>query len=121
MSLTFELGTSSVTAIQLHPEYDYKDSTRLIESRHRTLSGRQYEYRWADYERFEFGVNYVNESHASIINSWWNSRTELLFFVSSGGGTDVYSVMLQNDENPLDSYNQPYDSYRSGKIILESY
>lgn len=121
MSLTFELGTSSADAIQLYPEYDYKDATKLIESKHRTKSGAQYSYRWADYERFEFSLEYVSEANASIINSWWNSRTELLYFISSGGSTDVYSVMIMNNENPLDGYIKPYDSYRSGKLILESY
>lgn len=121
MSLTFELGVNSATAIQLYPEYDFGDDTKLIESRHRTLSGAQYSYRWANYEHFEFSLNFVTQANASIINSWWDSRAELLFFVSSGGSTDVYSVMLMNNENPLDGFNKPYDSYRKGKIILESY
>lgn len=121
MAITFELGVSSATAIQLYPEYDYKDNTKLIESRHRTLSGRQYEYKWGQYERFEFSLNYVSEANAMIVNSWWSSRAELLFFIDSGGSTDVYSVMLMNNDNPLSQYNKPYDSYRKGKIILESY
>ena len=57
MSLTFELGINSATAIQLSPEYDFKDAKKLIESKHRTLSGRQYDYKWGEYEHFEFSLN----------------------------------------------------------------
>jgi hypothetical protein len=121
MGLSFELGVSSSDAITLYPEYDYKDASKLIESRHRTLSGRQYQYKWGDYEHFEFSLQYVSEANAAIVNSWWDSRAELLFFVNSGGATDVYSVMLMNKDNPLAGYNKPYDVYRKGKIILESY
>lgn len=121
MALTFELGISSSDAIQLYPEYDYKDNEKIIESKHRTLSGKAYNYKWGEYERFEFSLNYVTEANALIVNSWWNSRAELLYFVTSDSTTDVYSVMIMNNENPLSGYNKPYDTYRKGKIILESY
>ena len=121
MSLTFELGITSATAIQLRPEYDYSDGKKIIESRSRTPVGTQYSYKWGDYEQFEFSLNYVSEANASIINSWWDSRAELLFFVTSGSSTDVYSVMIANTDKPLDGYNKPYDSYRKGKITLETY
>jgi hypothetical protein len=121
MTIKFELGMSSATAIQLYPEYDYKDSEKLIESRHRTLGGRQYNYKWSDYDNFEFSLNFVSEANASIINSWWNVRADLLYFVTSGSNTDVYSVMLMNNEKPLSGYNKPYDTYRKGKIILQTY
>jgi len=121
MSLTFQLGISSIDAIQLMPEYDFSNSVKLIESRHRTQAGTQYSYKWGDYARFEFSLEYVTEANATIINSWWQSRSELLFFVDSGGTTDIYSVMVMNDDRPLDGYNKPYDSYRNGKLILETY
>jgi len=121
MAITFELGINSATAIQLYPEYDFKDAEKLIETRHRTQSGRQFSYKYGDYEHFEFSLNYVSEANASIVNSWFNSRAELLFFVTSGSATDVYSVMIMNNDNPLSGYNKPYDTYRKGKLILESY
>ena len=121
MSVTFQLGINSATAIQLYPEYDYKDNTKLIETRHRTHSGRGYNYKFGVYERFEITLNYVSEANASIINSWWNSRAELLYFVTSLDTTDTFSVMIMNNDNPLDGYNKPYDTYRKGKLVLESY
>jgi hypothetical protein len=121
MSLTFELGISSATAIQLYPEYDYKDTGKIIETRHRTQGGNLYQYKWSDYDSFNFSLNYVSEANASIINSLWESRAELLFFVTSSTATDVYSVMLMNNEKPLTGFNKPYDTYRKGKLILETY
>lgn len=121
MSITFELGINSGTAIQLYPEYDYGDKTKLIQSKHRTKSGRQYDYKWGEYEHFEFSLNFVTEANASIINSLWSSRAELLFFITSDSTTDVFSVLIMNTDNPLSGYNKPYVNYRKGKIILEGY
>lgn len=122
MSIVFELGISSVDAIQLYPEFDFKDEQRIIESSHRTQTGRQYSYKWGDYEHFEFSLNYVQQNNASIISSWWSSRTELLFFISGvEASTQVYSVMIIDDRDPLSEYNKPYEDYRRGKLTLESY
>lgn len=121
MSLVFELGTNSATAIQLYPEYDHSISRHLIESRHRALSGRLYDYTWGYYLRIEFSLRYVPIANASQINQWYNNRTELLYFESSDGSTWVSSVMIMNDKTPLNVYDRPYITYRKGKLILETY
>jgi hypothetical protein len=121
MTVKYELGTDSSDAIQLYPEYDYKDPEKLIESSHRTLGGREYHYKFGDYRRFEFTVKFVPLSAANVVNSWYNARSELLFFVTSDSTTDVYSVMIMNNESPLSKFEKPYITYKSGKIILETY
>lgn len=121
MTVTYELGISSVDAIQLYPEYDYKDPEKLIEIKHRTLSGREYSYKSGEYNHFEFTLQFVSLANASIINSWHNSRAELLYFVTSDSTTDVYSVMIMNKESPLSQFTKPYITYKKGKIILETY
>jgi len=118
--MAFSLGTSSSDAISLNPKYDYKESNEKIEDNIRVIEN-YYAYKWGDYKRFEFKVDYIVGSDAAIVNSWWESNTELLFFVTSEEITDTYSVMLRGDLMPLGSYNKTFDEYYSGNIELEGY
>lgn len=121
MSFTFELGISSADAVELLPEYDYKSDTVKIENRHRAKSGRLYTYLWASYDQIEFSCKYVPASAAAVVNSWWESNTELLFFVTSNSVTEVYSVVLNNKDRPFQKYSKPYADRYEGKILLEGY
>jgi hypothetical protein len=119
---TFELGISSSDAITLFPEFSYEGGKKQIRSDHRTKSGRMYRYTWGDYDRFKFDLEWVAGTDASVVNSWWESDTELLFFITSSTATEVHSVMIMNNESPLRSFNKPYDDYYRGKaILLETY
>lgn len=118
----FELGITSADAVTLYPEFNYAGGKKEIRSDHRTKSGRAYIYVWGDYERFKFDLEFVPASDAALLNSWWEDKTELLFFITSDSTTEVHSVMIMNDETPLRSFNKPYDDYYRGKaILLESY
>lgn len=121
MSVIFELGPTSATAVTLRPEHDYEPDTEKIEDSYRSKSGHLYVYKWSDYETIRFSVEYVGGNAASLINSWWQSNTQLLFFVTSGGVTDVHSVMLRGDNRPLRKFNKPGAQYFRGKILLEGY
>lgn len=119
--MTYELGPSSATAAELYPEYDYKKRTNKIETKHRSLSGKQYTYKWSTFDEFEFSVDWVTASDMSVINSWWESDTDLLFFITSDSTTEVHSVRIQGEETPLTEYNKPYDNFYKGKIRLSTY
>jgi hypothetical protein len=121
MTIKYELGINSADAIQLYPEYDYKEPEKIIESSHRTLSGREYHYKFGDFRHFEFSLKFVSLANADIVNSWYNTRTELKFFVSSDTTTDVFSVMIMNRQSPLAEFIKPYVTYKKGKLILETY
>lgn len=118
---TFELGTSSADAIQFYPEYDFAGDTEKIEDQIRTASGRLYAYVWGSYRKFEFNAEFVPAADAAVVNSWWESNTELLFFITSDTATEVNSVMLRGSKRPFRQYNQPYDNLMKGKILLEGY
>lgn len=121
MSTTFELGISSATAVTLYPEWDYWEGEKQIRTEMRAKSGRLRLYKWYDYEKISFSNNWVPASDAAVVNSWWDSNTKLLFFITSGSATEVHSVMLMNDDTPLAAYNKPYNNYFKGKIELEGY
>jgi len=108
------------SAVTLVPDYSYKSPDIKIESKTRTRAGRLYTTKYGSYKHFSFNVNYVSSATAALVNSWWETDTELLFFVTSGGVTETHSVMLQG-ETPIDGFNSPSIEYYRGKIILETY
>lgn len=118
---TYMLGITSVDAIQLYPEYNFKEGKKQIRSDHRSKSGRLRLYKWGEFHKLKFKVNYIPASEAAVINSWWDSNTELLWFVTSDTATDVTSVMILNKETPINQYNEPYSDMRKGVLQLESY
>ena len=121
MSTAYELGTNSSDAVTLYPEQEYSKAKQQIRNEHRTRSGKLYLYKWGDYSRIKFDVNWVPASDAALVNSWFDTNTKLLFFVTSDSATEVFSVMLLNKETPLAQYNAPYNNLYRGTILLEGY
>ncbi len=118
---SYRLGASPGTAIQLYPEWDYSKGKKQIKTETRLKGGGLLDYKWGDYDRISFSAELVPSSEASIVNSWWDSRTKLQFFISSGSSIDVTSVMLMNKDTPLGQLNKPYTDLCKGSIILEGY
>lgn len=146
--LIFSLGISSADAIVLRPEFDYKESKTQIKNSKRTISGKNFNYIFNNYQTFEVPVDYVHSDNAAIINSWWLSDTKLIFYkvreTSPGYGlledggfflledgqqmefepgyiSEVFSVYIVNRDKPLSQITKPYDYYYRGTIQLESY
>lgn len=117
----YYIGMNHATKIELFPEYDFKIAKKQIRDQHRSKSGRLRLYKWADYNRIEFSLTWIQDADAVIINSWWDTNTELLFYVTSDSTTDVYSVMILNTDTPLSQYDAPYIDHRKGKMLLEGY
>lgn len=84
MTVTFQLGTSSVDAITILPEYSSTFGEKQLRSEIRTQNGRAYIYKWGDYDRIKLNLDFVSGANANTINDWWDSNTELLFFINSG-------------------------------------
>ena len=116
----FRLFVDSSTGIDIDPEYDMKLSGLKIEDVHRTLGGVEYRYKWGDYDRVEFSLQWVNSSTMAIVNSWWSSNTNLQFMETDVAGTEL-NVRLVNKTKPIDRYIKPYTDMFMGKIQLETY
>jgi hypothetical protein len=121
MSTTFQLGIDSSDAVTLIPEFDYMQPKRQIRNEQRTRGGKLKLYKWGDFRKFNFSLEWVTASDAAVVNSWFDSNTELLFFINSGSATEVHSVMILNKETPLAAFNRPYNNLYKGKIQLETY
>jgi len=121
MATTYELGITSVDAVQLYPAWDYSNGDTMTKSQHRTRSGNLYQYKWNDYKKISFKASWVNSSTSSIVNSWWSSQAKLIWFVADGATVDVTSVMILNKDAPFQQNVKPYTEYWQGVIELEEY
>lgn len=117
--MPFRLFVDSSNGITVNPEYNFKDSGKKIESRHRTRDGSEFVYKWGEFGRITMSIMYVNSSFKTIVNSWWSDNTDLLWMEE--GGTDVTSVHLINSAKPIDQFIKPYDDTYKGKIELGTY
>ena len=118
--MTWALFVDSANSISFEPEWGKTDPDKKIESQHRTKTGGLYRYKWGGYSQFKFNVEYVNSSDAAIINSWWNTNTELLF-MDEDDATTVSSVQIMNGAKPLTEKIKPYLEYTVGTINLSTY
>jgi hypothetical protein len=119
--MTFSLGITSANAIVLLPDYDFSKERELNISKLRAMSGKLYTYRWSEYKKIDFGVSIFDTSQASIVNSWWDMQTKLIFFEYDGVTTYCTSVQIVSDDAPFTGFENPHLSKRSGKIKLEEY
>ena len=116
---TYRLFVDSANGVDVEPEYNYAEKDKKVEARHRTRSGKEYVYKFGEYNRFKFNVMYVDSSFKSIVNSYWRSNTELLFM--EVGATQIYSVRLINKELPIGKAIKPHKDSFKGVIDLASY
>jgi len=119
MSAPFRLFIDSSTGVDVYPEYSYTQDFQKVETSHRTKGGRLFRYKYGEFKVFKFGVEYVNSEFKSIVNSWWNTNTELLFM--EVGATQVYSVRIDNRRLPVSRPVKPYSDLFKGKIELGTY
>ena len=100
LELIFKLGISSSDAVRLYPELDYEEGKVKIKNEHKTRSGKAWNYTWSNYKKFDIPVEYVSGNNASLINSWWLSDTQLLFFktiqITTEGIEDEYLELVDS-------------------------
>lgn len=106
-------------AVSLDPGYDIKYDGRKIESSHRTRSGANYRYKFGDYKRVRFYVEFLSSADMCRVNSWWGANIPLRLFDLNS--TVVVSGYLANASAPVDGHVAPYSDQFTGIIELESY
>ncbi len=112
-------GVFIADVVSFSPEYDFIDSSKKIESRHRTRDGSEFVYKWADQEQISFSLEYVNSSDKSVINNFWRNNTDLTLYNSNDAS--VFSCYITNKSLPIGQLNKPYNNLFKGKLKLEAY
>lgn len=103
----------------IFPEFDYTQQDRKIENVHRTRAGGRFVYKWGDYFIAKFSVRFVGSEQHAIVNSWWNTNTQLLWMVDTGA--IVESVQIVNRQLPIGEFILPHNDLYQGAIELETY
>jgi hypothetical protein len=121
IGLGVDRSWGALGVLRIYPEWEMKRFTKQNRNEHRTKGGKLYSYTWGDYDRFEIPVEYVSNSKASIINSWWSTDALIYFKIYSGGVWEVNTCHLMNESAPLPSFQRPYTNYRKGTLTLETF
>lgn len=109
----------SLNSVYITPDFDYENTSEKIQDTHYVRSGEKYIYKWGEFRRFNMGVSFVESGFKSIVNSYWNNNTELLFVAS--GDMRINSVRLSNTSLPIGGLIEPYTNLFRGTIELETY
>lgn len=111
----------SLGVLQIYPEWNMQRQTAHNRATHRTKSGKAYSYKLGTYKEFKFNLEYIQNSKAAMINSWWAADALIYFKVYSTGVWEVNCCHLINNISPFDESEKPYHQYRSGILELETY
>jgi len=118
--MTFRLFVDSGNGVDVEPTWGYSQSDEKIENRHRVRSGKSYVYKWGEFKRYKLPMTYVDSNFKSIVNSYWNTNTQLLF-MEVGNPSSVSSVRISNKKIPIGLNVEPYADLFEGVIELETY
>jgi len=73
------------------------------------------------WHKLKIPASYVNSADRSLINSWWKTATNLLFFEDSDQTSTYHTVRIMGVQEPFQSFVRPYfRTYYAGEIILET-
>ena len=108
--------TVSINGISID-EFDWKREDKRLESNHRTRSGKQFRYKWGEFERVAFAVDQVNSATAAQINSLWITGSVCVVTRYS----DVISGYIVNAQSPFNKVTDARYDLWQGRIELESF
>lgn len=105
--------TDNIVQIDLNIDWDSRNDKTIIKSEIPTIGGYVSSYLWGSFNNFSLNINYITTSDALILNSWWETNTELTLYYE----TTSYNVLLR--ESPFKSLNRPYFDQYTGVLIFE--
>jgi len=111
---------TQIDPIVLHPEYSFREQARVIQSQHRTSRGNLYTYRWGRHFSYTVPLRFLPDSHAALINWWWENQFNLAFTLDTSDAQSVSIVRITNDRQPIDGRIAPYKDLWQGTLQLES-
>jgi len=118
---SFFLGINSSDNVEIFPRWDYKKTKRQINSKVRKADGDGTIYKFGDFDHVTIKIENVSFPNRNTLNGYWNDGKQLLFWVNSGGVSEVNSVILVNPSTPIGKINMPYSNQYGGKLILTGY
>lgn len=119
-SLFIDDVLTQVDPIILHPEYSFQEEASFINIKHRTVGG---EYRvspWEKHFAYTIPLRFLSDSHAALINWWWENKFNLLFTLNTSDSESLYVCQITNQQQPIGRRIRPHNNLWEGVIQLES-
>ena len=120
LGILFDDVLARVDQITLYPEWSFQEQARLVQSRHRSLGGKEHVYTWGKYFAYEVPLRFLSTSHAALINWWWEKQFHLLFTLDTSDSESSFIVRIANDRQPIGGRVKPYADLFQGVLQLES-
>ena len=111
---------TQIDLIIIHPEYSFLEQARTIQTQHRSIGG---EYRvsvWEKYFAYSIPLRFLSNSHADLINWWWENKFNLVFTLNTSDSESMYITQIVNQQQPIGKRIRPYNDLWEGVIQLES-
>jgi len=105
--------------VEIYPEFNYEIKNEKIESTHVMWNGVRYGYKWGQTNRRSFELMFVTSRDRETLNTWWNSKTNLLF--KNSDESEVFSCSIINDNLPIGKIIEPLENYYKGELELGDY
>ena len=108
--------------ITLHPTWDYESAKHIDKIDVRVTQGPLYTYiGQGSFRRIVAPESYVSSLNRTLVNSWWETGTQLRFIEDSDYASSYYSVRIIGDTEPYPSYAEHYYlQYWRGELVLET-
>ena len=104
----------------LNPDYSFQEQAQLIKRQHRTLAGDMHTYSWDKFFAYSVPLRFLSDSHAALINWWWENQFNLAFTLDTSDSESTYICRITNGQQPIGSRIRPYDDLWQGTLRLES-
>lgn len=107
-------GSGNGITLDVFPDSVFNE--RLYNIRNRSSTGFSYEFNYGSKKRYGISLDYIPASNAAIINSYW--RTNILLEVITGSNVLIDQARIVNEDLPLGSSPEMYETDYNGIIEL---
>lgn len=111
---------TQIDPIDIFPEYSFQDQQRIIKNQNRTIGGKLHTYTWGQYFQYTVPLQFLSDSHANLINWWWQNQFNLAFTLDTSDSESMFICRIINDRKPIGQRVRPYQDRWAGVLHLES-
>jgi hypothetical protein len=111
---------AQVDPITLYPEISFKEQAQIIKTDHVTRGGERHTHVWGKNFNYSVPLRYISDSHANLINWWWENKFALAFTLDTSESESTYIVRIANNSQPIGKRVKPYQDKWEGLLQLES-
>lgn len=110
---------TQIDPITLYPEISFQEKEQVIKTDHTTRGSERHTYVWGRNLAWSVPLRYISDSHANLINWWWENKFELAFTLDTSDAETIHVVRIANNTQPFGKRNKPHQDRWEGLLQLE--